>query len=210
MLMIIACITMLIDHIGGYILSVPAMRIIGRFAMPIYAYFMAGSFEHTRDRKRYLKKVLCIVVVSQIPYMIMVESVKFNICFTWTISILVLMCIETAKSSWDKNIALIVLLLTGSCIIPMDYGIFAVVWVILFYYRCRIKGIRGNALLIIGAVLNYCIWNIPRQFAGLLAIPVIIICEKYDHVRLKNKCAAKLYRIFYPLHMTIIDICKLI
>ena len=43
MLMIIACLTMLADHIGGHVLDVPAMRIIGRLAMPIYAYLIAGS-----------------------------------------------------------------------------------------------------------------------------------------------------------------------
>ena len=198
MLMIIACITMLIDHIGVHVLDIPAMRIIGRIAMPVYAYLMTGSFEHTHDKNAYLKRVLRIAIISQIPFMLMVDAVKLNICFTWFISLLVMLCLDNTKSKKTEKILMLLPLLLLSALIPMDYGIFAVNLVILFYVRSRMKGIRGNAVLIIGAVLNYFLYGVPMQFAGLSAIPIILLCEKYDLIRLKNKYAAQMYRIFVP------------
>ena len=210
MLMIIACLTMLADHIGGHVLDVPAMRIIGRLAMPIYAYLIAGSFEHTRDRKLYLGKMICNAAVSQIPFMIMTGSFKLNICFTWTISILVLICFEDTAANRNKSLFPITVLLSASCIVPMDYGVFALLWVMIFYLRKKMKDSYGDAVLMIGAVMICCVWGVPMQFASLFALPVIFLCERYGLVRLKNKYAVSVYRIFYPVHMMIIDVYNLV
>ena len=209
MLMIIACITMLIDHIGGHVLcDIPAMRIIGRIAMPIYAYLIVGSYEHTHDRERYMKRLLCNAALSQIPYSIMIGSFnKLNICFTWAISVLILMFLDKPE---NKRFIPIIILISASCIVPMDYGIYAVVWVILFYFRNKMKGILGNFVLIIGAVANYCMWGIPIQFAALLALPIIFLTENREHSRLTNKTAVTAYRFFYPAHMAIIDIYNML
>ena len=92
----------------------------------------------------------------------------------------------------------------------MDYSIFGVLWVMMLYLRSKMKDSHGDAVLMIGAVMICCVWGVPMQFASLFALPVIFLCERYGLVRLKNKYVAAVYRIFYPVHMMIIDVFNLV
>ena len=86
-LKIIACITMLIDHIGavviyrGYIKVVgkenvsdglyilySMMRLIGRVAFPIYCFLMIEGFYHTRNRWKYLRNLTIFAIISEVPF----------------------------------------------------------------------------------------------------------------------------------------------
>lgn len=72
-LQIIAMVTMLIDHLGSKILGgVLIMRVIGRFAFPIYAFLLAECFRHIKDDpervKKHLKAYLILALVSEVCY----------------------------------------------------------------------------------------------------------------------------------------------
>lgn len=50
---------MLVDHIGYLLLpDVVWLRWIGRLALPIFAYFVAEGCRHTRNRWRYVGRML--------------------------------------------------------------------------------------------------------------------------------------------------------
>ena len=54
-LKLLAMVTMTLDHIGVHLFpQCLFLRIIGRLAMPIYAYMIAEGCAHTRNRKQYL------------------------------------------------------------------------------------------------------------------------------------------------------------
>ena len=68
---IIAMVTMLIDHVGAYLVSPsnPAyipLRIIGRIAMPLYAFFVVEGMRYTRNRIRYLLQLLIMGVIVNV------------------------------------------------------------------------------------------------------------------------------------------------
>ena len=84
-LKLIACITMLLDHIGavvvmawfenssgankGLLLDLYEMlRVIGRLAFPIYCFLLVEGSVHTCDPKRYGLRLLIAAVLSEIPY----------------------------------------------------------------------------------------------------------------------------------------------
>jgi len=71
MLKTIACISMLIDHIG-YILfpQIAVLRYIGRLAMPIFAFFIGEGCLHTRDRKKYFLRLFSLGMVCQAVYVL--------------------------------------------------------------------------------------------------------------------------------------------
>ena len=92
-LKIIACITMLIDHIGYILLpEYVVLRYIGRLTMPIFAFFIGEGCLYTRDRKKYLFRLLSLGLVCQGFYVL--EYIFFgtgdpyylNILLTFSVS----------------------------------------------------------------------------------------------------------------------------
>jgi len=83
-LKLIACVTMLIDHIGATLVlrwltntpgineGLPAfyqtLRIIGRIAFPIYCFLLVEGAEHTRNPKRYALRLFIGMLLSEIPF----------------------------------------------------------------------------------------------------------------------------------------------
>jgi hypothetical protein len=74
-LKIIAVIAMTIDHAAwllfpGFVAEpVPIiMHVIGRITAPVMMFFISEGYRYTRDRKKYLERLLIFAVISHIPY----------------------------------------------------------------------------------------------------------------------------------------------
>ncbi len=98
MLKVIACVTMLIDHIGyaivyqmqsgnkanfdmqgklihnGLYYLYHIMRGIGRIAFPIFIFMLIEGYFHTHDRWLYLLRMAIFAIISEVPY-----DVAFNL-----------------------------------------------------------------------------------------------------------------------------------
>ena len=68
-LKLLAMVLMLVDHIGMVLLPGHRwLRIVGRLAMPIFAFCVAEGFTHTRDRKRYCLRLALFGLLSEFPF----------------------------------------------------------------------------------------------------------------------------------------------
>ena len=69
MLKIIACLLMLIDHMGAALFpEAIIIRMIGRLSFPIFAYLIAIGYSKTNSFSKYLYRLLIFAAVSQIPF----------------------------------------------------------------------------------------------------------------------------------------------
>ncbi len=99
-LKIIALISMIIDHSAHVLYSCGVLhsyklylllRGIGRLAFPIYAFLLVKGFGYTKDKKKYLGRMMVFALISQIPFTLCfapenyegAASTLFNMSFAW-------------------------------------------------------------------------------------------------------------------------------
>ncbi len=180
--------------------------------MPIYAYSIVQGYKHTSNRKKYFTRIVLIALLSQLPFMCAFETKSLNVCFTWLFGLAVLWLFETKNITIYGKIPLVMILLGIICIIPMDYGSYGVLAVILTYLSEKFKTRKilfaRTAILVVtyGILPLPMLFDLPLCFQPLavLAIPIIYIAEITDKARIDNKIGKYLYRYFYPVHLTII------
>ena len=113
-LKILACITMLIDHIGYFILpQLTILRLIGRLTFPIFAFLISEGTKYTKNKLRYLLTVGILGVVWQIYLIIFRSDYHFNVLITFSISIIIIYAMDYFKKClFDKNCKVIFKILT--------------------------------------------------------------------------------------------------
>ncbi len=106
-LKIIACIFMTVDHVGVHILPhVGILRVLGRVAFPIFAYFIAEGCRYTRNKPKRLLLMSLFGVLFEAAYFLYDGYVKGdllaggfegNIFLTFSLSILLIYCVQAIK-----------------------------------------------------------------------------------------------------------------
>ena len=110
-LKLIACITMLIDHLGVSI--VPhgeafyyVCRCIGRLAFPIYCFLLVEGMRHTRNPEKYILRLFIGILLAELPF-----DMLFNGGVSWeaqsemvtlTLGAVMLLCMEKTEKNWLK------------------------------------------------------------------------------------------------------------
>ena len=97
---IIAAITMLIDHIGFFLYpKILVFRMIGRIAMPLFAFLVAEGCRYTRDRFRHFSLIAVLSVVYTFVYITANNTVYFSILTTFSLSIVMIYALQNLKKS---------------------------------------------------------------------------------------------------------------
>ncbi|OUM94432.1 MAG: hypothetical protein A9Z00_15130 [Thermobacillus sp. ZCTH02-B1] len=105
---LLAMLTMLIDHIGIVLdPDNPHFRLVGRLAMPLYAYALVVGFGRMRDFRRYALRLAAIAAISQWPYQYALlgpdEPFELNVVFTLLASLIVLRLIDVVLASAGRS-----------------------------------------------------------------------------------------------------------
>ncbi|MCI3926326.1 conjugal transfer protein TraX [Paenibacillus sp. TRM 82003] len=201
MLQWIAMLSMAIDHIG--IVWFPdsiGWRMIGRFAFPIYVYFVSVGMTRTSNPRRYVTRLATLAVVSQVPYSLLFETWMINVIGTFLVSVGAIYLMERMPGSslrFGWIIGAAVLLES----IEFDYGAYGLLLLLIYRYG------SSHGMWIAHFALNAAyimLFQAPIQMLSLL--PTILLAYTGEHTRLWIGYAAPkwLWRAFYPGHLLIL------
>lgn len=208
-LKILACIFMLIDHIGyAFFPKVEILRTIGRLAFPIFAFQINIGFDKTKNKEKYILRMILFTLISQLPFYffrklcISNPSHLLNVGATFTLALLILYSFEKIKKPWVKYISTFSIFLL-SILLPIDYKWYGVLTVILFYiFRKEKYGIAifYPILVMLQCMLYKSTFNLPEIYA---LIPILFYNGK------KGKDIKYFFYLFYPLHFIILILIKI-
>lgn len=224
-LKIIAVVSMLIDHIGGYLFNNNIVcRVIGRLAFPIFAFFIAEGMKYTRNRKKYILTLLVFAVISQIPYTLLRETFKLNILFTFLISISLILLVEKLRTfnvgeSFFKTLGILLLLISificcvifGDVLGYIDYSTLGVLLIVVFYFaKSPLRLILGSIIIVLMPLKTvlfngFSFVNFHQIFALISILMLFIYNNKKGKFNLKY-----FFYIFYPSHLMVLWVITLL
>lgn len=209
-LKLIACVTMLIDHIGYCLVPGIACRLIGRIAFPIYCFLLVEGAYYTRNPKKYGLRLLIGALLSEIPFDLAlfggINMTHQNAMMTMLMGYVMILCMERAGGFW-KYVLLVPFYLAAQKLHP-DYSGMGMAMIALFAWT---RGIRGERLLQLVGMAVLC-WGrfmvtigtvrVPLEMFALLALIPISL---YDGRKVtRSKTVQWSFYLFYPAHLIVL------
>ncbi len=215
-LKVIACVTMLIDHIGAVLMpwSV-ALRMIGRIAFPIYCFLLAEGAHYTKNPRNYVTRLGVGVLLSELPFDLAlsggVDWTYQSVMVTLLLGVLALLCMRKTENAVLK-VLIVIPFAVAAELLMTDYGAAGVLLVAVFGltrgrpWWQRLLGVLVVLYITPSAAIY--IWGIrlPMELLGALAL-IPIACysgRKLSH----SKAVQWAFYLFYPVHLTILYLLK--
>ena len=216
----IAAALMLTDHVGAILLpEVPVLRCVGRLAFPIFAFFIAEGYAHTRDFGRYFRRLAILAVVSEIPFNLENGSVfdltRQNVLWTFCLALLTLRGLEALgrERGFGRWAGCGLVLAAGFAageLLRTDYGGWGVVTVALLQLCRDGKYAKLWLLLAMAAVNGLGMGSLtmpvfggemPIQIFAVAALPVIWLYNG----QAGPKGLRRAFYVFYPAHLLVLE-----
>ena len=228
-LKLMAMFLMLLDHTWATVWGVPWFTMVGRLALPIFAFQIAEGFYHTSDRKKYIRRMLVFALISEIPFnLIVANNILYpyhqNVMFTFLIALLLMNWMENAKGNLKKFIlvtaASIVMAFVLGLLLFVDYFHYGIFTVLVFYWTRNMK--FGWILQLLGLLyINDAMAGLQltvnlfgqtvefgqQMLAVLALIPIWLYNGKQGY---HSKTVQYLCYGFYPAHMLVLYVLALL
>ena len=214
-LKLIALAAMTIDHIGVQFFPQSAiLRIIGRLALPIFAYMIAQGCRYTKNKHRYLATIAGVALGCQTVYFFAMGSLYQCILVTFSLSIALIFALDAAikKPSFMRISAALLTFLSVWFISDMlprflpgfyvDYGFFGILLPVLIWLGRD----KWQSIVLCGIGLVLLSIGNSVQWFSLLTLPLLAL---YNGSRGQAKLKYLFY-IYYPAHLALIYLISLI
>ncbi len=228
-----AMLFMLCDHLWGTVVSGNDwLTCVGRLAFPIYAFMIVEGYFRTRNLKKYVQRLFLFAIISEIPFNLVMGSRIFypiyqNVLWSFLISIGLIHLNEKVKGkqAWKQILVGVATVCIGyivGLVTFVDFYNAGILTVLVFYffkdkkwwcYLCQLVCLWYiNVELLGGFSYEVTIFGethfIARQGIALFAlIPIWLYKGKQGY---HNKAVQYIYYAFYPLHLLILGIIKLL
>lgn len=195
---IIAMLTMLIDHFGVvFYPDSDAWRLIGRLAFPIYAYAIVQGYKHTRSVSKYMRRLLALAGLSQLPFMLVFDYLMINSIGTLAVSLGVLVVLDRLRSRL-ASAGVVAAVSAVLLVVPFDYGVYGLFLVLIYRYLPKTRWITAHAALTVA-------WMLLGQGLGWLQLASVAATMLLASGSLEQLTRVKvprwLWRSFYPAHL---------
>lgn len=225
---IIAVILMLIDHMGASIFSnVPELRILGRMALPLFAWTLVLGANYTKNIWKYIFRVLLLGITVQPLYMIALNHTwgELNIMFTLSLGLFGIAGIQIKK--YASQYILPIIAIAVSYIIRVDYGWQGILFIILLYCAkdtkmsliafftafalfwgsttYPVQNIFGFSLNSDWLLLKMLLPFLRIQSLSVLALPILLYPSKTQW-----KLPKWLNYALYPLHLLLLMVLQIL
>lgn len=231
---IAAMLLMLCDHLWATV--IPGnnwLTCIGRIAFPIFAFLTVEGYFHTKNFKKYILRLLIFALLSEVPFDLVAGSTPFypfhqNVLWSFLISLGLIHLNERARHTGKRSLRLLTAVLTmlfgcvAGLITMVDYYHAGVLTVLAFYFfrgrkwwnhllqllslayiNLELLGGLGYELSLFGQNFFF-----PQQSFALLAlIPIWLYRGRQGP---HSKSLQFLYYAFYPLHLLILGLLRLL
>ena len=213
----IACLSMLLDHIGASLLENglfrcsaidprlvgldQLLRLVGRLAFPIFCFLLVEGFVHTHDVKKYVRRLFLFALISEVPFDLAFFRTPFdfsaqNVYWTLALGVLAMAGLKRfekpdGSASWKG------LLCAAGCTLAAllactDYNGIGVLIICALYLT---RGDRKRQC-IVGAVL----------FAWELTAPLAFVLVWFYNGQ-RGRCTPAMQKVFYwfyPVHLSVL------
>ncbi len=230
-LKILAVVAMTVDHIAFAFLPQDSaayyiMRLFGRLAAPIMTFLLTEGYRHTRNRKKYLARLLMFAGISQPIYFLFVFGrlpqnapeylTHWNVLFTLALGFLVMALFDSEKTRTVPSLILLGVLISLAHF--GDWSYLIPVWTIIFfcYYRrdtrkmivlFALASVTLQTLLYLKEFESFALFSF--QFGTLFAlIPISMYNGEHGTVR-NEKLNRWFFYVYYPAHMIVLLFLKM-
>jgi hypothetical protein len=203
------------DHIGVQLFpKLLILRIIGRLALPIFAYMIAQGCRYTKNKKKYLLTIAAVALVCQLVYFFAMQSLYQCILVTFSLSICLIFALDAAiqKPSIANSAFALCSFATVwfigeglPKILPgfyVDYGFMGILLPVLIWLGRN----KWESLILCGIGLVLLSIGAGIQWFSLLTLPILAL---YNGARGKAKLKYLFY-IYYPAHLVVIYLVSLL
>ena len=218
-LKIIACATMLIDHIGAALFpQYMGLRYIGRIAFPIYCFLLAEGVHFTKDPRKYGSRLAVGAVLSELPFDLAVfGSLTLDhqsVMLTLLIAFCMAMCMKRTGDLLLKVLLVIPFAVLADWL-RTDYGGMGVVLAAMFVltrdlpYQRLIQTVCMAPILWMmdGSWVDIAgIWLPVEMLAIASMIPITLHSGRKATWR---RGVQTVFYLFYPVHLLILYIISL-
>lgn len=213
-LKVIACVTMLLDHVGAMFVRGYMLRIIGRIAFPIFCFLMAEGAYYTKNPKKYAFRLFVGMLLSEIPF-----DLAFQRRLTWSsqsvmVTLLLGFLAVEAIQNTDSNLLKLLTVSVGfglGQLLETDYGGYGVLLIVLFSQT------RGSWWLqtVLVAMFAWMMNSMPVQVLGIkipiemFAVLAMVPIGLYSgQKRSGSRVVQWSFYLFYPVHLTVLVVIR--
>lgn len=208
-LKILAAVFMTIDHVGAILFPrVAVLRLLGRLAMPIFAFMIAEGCKYTKNRKKYFGMIFILGTLCQIVYYLFDGSLYLSILMTFSLSILMIYSLQFWKEKKTAPAGLVFIASVAVAYIlnrnfEFDYGFWGCM---LPVFATLAHGTKQDSIQTSVLNLGIGLLILSLDIGGIQIYSMfslfLLLC--YNGRRGKRNLKYFFY-IFYPTHLAVLD-----